>query len=454
MIKIFIIYELISLKANESIIDLSSTENNILNRLDIKCTISDPDSFEWLDSILNMQKLESLTFGFNNLDLKVIDKNLFSKFENLTWLRLQSSHLSLIEKENFSPLVNLKRLTFEIKIGQIDQNGFDGLNRLETLEFCSSDLTKLARFELNHLEKLHKLSIIYHSIDSIEEDSIKLSELKILRLNSNKIREIKSGAFKSLKNLEELYINDQTPELNLESNSLIGLKNLKILSLEKNLFKKFHSNLFSDLERLEYLSVRQTLRYNLVEFIDYKLLNSLRELRFLDLSINENIQIDFEKLELNNLKFLIVKSNNLPNLLKVSLQGLKVIGLESFCKSTIVNYSKLEYLNLGFKNFQKSWELISDYCFENFENLKFVKIKWFKSNIDNKSKLENYMNKIINNIKSKENSMSKEIENKIANRIDYNRYEDSSTIQVIICSIKCLILKLIFFYFLDLKIFK
>lgn len=387
---------------------------------------------DWLDSILNMQKLETLTFGFQNLNLKTIDKKLFSKFEHLKWLQLESAVLNQIQRENFSALINLKRLTFQIKIAKIDRNGFDGLNHLETLEFCSSDLTKLAQFELNHLEKLHKLSIIYHSIDCIEEDSFKLSALKILRLNSNKISKIKSGAFKSLKNLEELYLEDQLPKLELDSNSLIGLNNLKILSLQKNLFIKFDSNLFNDLEQLEYLSLRQTIRYNSIEFVDYKLLNSLKKLQFLDLSINENIQIDFEKLELNNLKFLLVKSKTLPNLLKVSLQGLKVFGLESFSTADIDNFSKLEYLNLGFKSFNKSWKSISSYFFDNFENLMFIKIKWFESNQENKSKLQNYMDAITSSIKSKDNCFSKEMENNITNRIDHIKSEDSSTIQVII----------------------
>ncbi|RMZ98876.1 Leucine-rich repeats and immunoglobulin-like domains [Brachionus plicatilis] len=423
-LKIFIIYELILSKASDSVIDLSSSENNILNRVDVKCARIDPESFDWLETILNIPKLDTLTFGFNNLNY--LDKSLFSKFEHLTWLRFESGNLSLIQRANFAALVNLKRLTFEILIDKIDKNGFEGLNRLEKLEFCSSGLSKMAHFELNNLDKLHKLSIIYHSIDCLEENSLQLNELKILRLDSNKIKTVESGAFKLLKNLEELYLDDQKCELTLNSNSLASLKKLKILSLQKNFIKNLDSDLFWDLKELEYLSLRQ----NLIQNLDYKLLNSLQNLRFLDLSSNEEIFLDFQKLELNFLKFLIVKSKNIPNLSNICLQGLQVVGLETFSTSSFLNQSQLEYLNLAFKDYASIWESISDYYFDNIENLKFIKMKWFKSNDHLKLKLENYMKKLTSSIQGQDNCISKEMRSKMINKIEHNQYENSCTIQI------------------------
>lgn len=393
--------------------------------MDIKSALMDPDSFDWLETILNLKQLETLTLGFNNLNY--LDKSLFLKFGNLTWLRFESGNLALIQEGNFAALSNLKRLTFEIIIDKIDKNGFEGLDCLEKLEFCSSGFSKLSSFELNKLDKLQKLSIIYHSINCIEKNSLKLSALKILKLESNKIKKIQSEAFKFLKNLEELYLDNQRNEIKLESYSLAGLKSLKILSLQKNFIQDLDSDLFNDLKELEYLSLRQ----NSIKFLNFKILNSLSNLQFLDLSLNEDIVLDYEKLELNNLKFLIINSKKIPFLSKARLQGLQVVGLDNFNKTSLDIQSQIQFLCLGFNDCSSIWGSISNYSFEQFKNLKYLKLKFHKTNNDYKLKLEDFNNELSNSIKFQEEFKVEEMDSKMINKIDHNHYENSCTIQVI-----------------------
>ncbi|KAM0680779.1 hypothetical protein GINT2_001053 [Glugoides intestinalis] len=227
---------------------------------------------------------------------------------------------------------------------------FDDLTNLELLSLGRNNIKEL---QPNIFEKLQKLKSLYLYDNKLTEipscvfDG--LVNLKSLGLENNNIKELQPNIFNNLQKLESL---DLSKNKLTEFPSCVfdDLTNLESLSLQNNNIKELQPNIFNNLQKLEYLRLYSN---KLTEFPE-GILSELRSLQELDLSKNEikSFPIGFFT-GLKKLKILFLSHNKLteipPSIL--SLTNLRNLGISSnnltSVPKEIGNMSKLEYLYLN-----------------------------------------------------------------------------------------------------------
>lgn len=131
-------------------------------------------------------------------------------------------------------------------------------------------------------EKIVKIYLCGKDLLDIPPNIGKLKNLEILNLHCNKIKTIKSDAFKGLSKLQKLYLHYNQIEA-IESNAFNGLSNLQTLSLYNNQLTTISNGAFEGLPSLNILY----LHCNLIEAIKNGAFKGLSGLRRLDLDHNK-----------------------------------------------------------------------------------------------------------------------------------------------------------------------
>lgn len=208
-------------------------------------------------SFRGLNKLQQLDLSQNRL--KMLSPSTFQYLNNLV-------HLSLSDNTDLGNLQDLKESSFLFGTGQ----------RLQTIEACKTNLTRIPPTLTRSVRKLLLRNNIIRSIQCGELDSFPL--LQNMDLSNNLVAEIEEDAFGRLDFLSHLF---------LHGNQLTGIpkslpSQLQVLDLRMNLVVKLHNSDFLGLQKLKALLLSK----NKITSIEDNSLGQLVSLEVLDLSHN------------------------------------------------------------------------------------------------------------------------------------------------------------------------
>ncbi|RXG69951.1 Toll-like receptor 6 [Armadillidium vulgare] len=136
--------------------------------------------------------------------------------------------------------------------------------------------------------------------------------LRSLSLNENDIKELPSGSFNTLSQLEYLYL-AKNDVRNLSSQAFFGLFNLQVLDLSGNLITFIGRDTFSKCHLLEKLYLNN----NSISILSNDIFDRLSELQILDLSFNNLTMDDSHEETFSGLRRLVILNlshNKIPTL--------------------------------------------------------------------------------------------------------------------------------------------
>lgn len=224
----------------------------------------------------------------------------FSSSSNLTELDISMNALVDLPLHTFRNLNSLKtlKLSWNQEIFKnINRGTFLGLKSLETLELISCEISEFSEYSFYSLESLQELDLSHNIIQELPDifSYKNLPNLKVLRISSNSIKQIKSTTF-------------------------TRLTSLAILDLNHNFISKIDSNAFKLLENL----VKLNLGSNKIEFLEISMFPD-KNLKLAELDVSHNLIKAIEPGFLDkfgkNLKFLGVGN---PCIDKSATQGLEI----------------------------------------------------------------------------------------------------------------------------------
>lgn len=197
------------------------------------------------------------------LDLKFCALKRFRKMTlehayNLTEIDLSYNKLKRLEPELFSVCKKLISLNlFRNNIIEVNENAFSGLNYLEKLVLSSNEIRRLKINVFKHVPALTELDLKKNRIEDIGSALQNLTQLEILELSFNKIKQLNVDTFLNIKYLEILDLSNNRIEfididvfatnlhlkaVNLANNKLSNL-DLKIFSADFRIFDIRNNNL-------------------------------------------------------------------------------------------------------------------------------------------------------------------------------------------------------------------
>lgn len=147
-----------------------------------------------------VSSIEILSLNYNNI--RVIEKNAFSKFQNLKELSLTNNQLSRLEPGWTNGLNNLKFLFLTSnRLTSLPNNIFKGLNSLLVLNLVDNGFrfANKSNTPFSDLNQLTDLDLASNNLtNTIRSNSFKnLNQLKALYLQSSNINKFSSNAFKN-----------------------------------------------------------------------------------------------------------------------------------------------------------------------------------------------------------------------------------------------------------------
>ena len=99
-------------------------------------------------------------------------------------------------------------------ISVIEDNAFNNISMLFTLDLHHNDISVIEETTFNHLPYLIGLNLSENSISVIEDTTFNhLPSLRLLWLNNNEISVIKDNTFNNLVNLQNLWLNNRSLKL-------------------------------------------------------------------------------------------------------------------------------------------------------------------------------------------------------------------------------------------------
>lgn len=215
------------------------SNSNLRNFKCVKCALG----FFRKDFHQNLHKLVHLNVSQN--DIANIDH-----FQGNTLLEtLDLSWNSIADLKNGMFVNNKQLMKIDLqgnKIRKVTKHKFKGLSKLKSLNISENEIYILSSRAFEDLESLEDLDIRGNSITKIKREHFaNLNELTFLSLKSNKINEINISKMKKLSHLD-LSQNKITSLTTLEQ-----LPNLKILKLQNNRIRELDNSVFAGLLHLE-----------------------------------------------------------------------------------------------------------------------------------------------------------------------------------------------------------
>jgi Leucine-rich repeat (LRR) protein len=367
MIELNVRNKLIEYILNSTIMQLLSKNLKRLSINDCKLKIIQKGVFN------SMLQLKKISFKRNDIDFIEIDSFLTELFDsNILELYLSENKLTQIRYKWFNGLFRLQILFLDKnQIEEIEENSFEKLNNLVELRLESNQIKIIKNEMFFDKTKLEILNLYHNNIESLETIPFNtLRALKTLRLFSNKITNIKFGNFIHLVNLEELKL-DKNEIGSFDANTFIGLEKLLLLDLSANKIKRLVDGVFhglknvkqldlhlNDIDRIEINTFTELESLQNLIF-DSNQISSLKNVKFNSklekLSISFNMLSNLNDINSKSLKYLHVSNNRildinfkislLPNLEHLDLSQNRLINIRD---ESFLDLDKLIYLNLSF----------------------------------------------------------------------------------------------------------
>lgn len=273
--------------SNNNISDLSTSDftDIIVKEMDLSWN---PISRIHTDLSPFPKHLHTLILRKSNLSVDT-DMNIFRGLFNLTELILDFN--ALRNEEQVLPgklfqelnLISLRKLSMQsCEIGEIHQNAFIGLEKLEELDLSynyleevpgavkvlsslkkiillGNNIMRLRSNSFNGLHSIVDLNLNVNEITYIDPDAFKGLENSVrdVRLHYNNLNTLPYEPLRKLKRLSFLVISRNNIN-SIPKNAFVGMSSLKILELDSNKLV-FRSGMFAGLEHsLETLTLRDT----------------------------------------------------------------------------------------------------------------------------------------------------------------------------------------------------
>ena len=229
----------------------------------------------------NLLRLKYLDLSYN--EVSTLDSDSFADLLKLEYLDMSHNQITYVDEETFvfktksGPLKYLRYLNLEHNfIASIGETLFDYL-QFETLRLANNRFKEHPKFGMagDGAEILGKFSAWHlnnNRIETIQRMSFVMSDLVLLRFDSNQIRSIEYDAFLNCRSLESLSVADNLLA-EITVNNFYYLFNLKHLNLSHNLVRVVEANSFQNLNKLESLDLNFNRLLEIESFLFYGLGN-------------------------------------------------------------------------------------------------------------------------------------------------------------------------------------
>ncbi|CAK1553074.1 unnamed protein product [Leptosia nina] len=304
-----------------------------LKRLDISNNKIVSLNFD-LDELLKLE-----LFSIKNNFIKLIPEGYFDGLYVLLVLDLSNNNISKVSSHCFSSLNEL----VDFDIGKnplteaLEDNTFLGLNSLPVLDISCTALTTIKNDSFNEMITLHTLNISHSNLNIINYNSFKnTGSITILDLSHNHLESFNINS-STLANLQMLYLHNNRITITVPD-IINKLTTLHTINLSYNEIKMLNNGTFYDLKELEYLDLsnNRDMQFN----SSLSVLNKLKELYLSGICKTPN----FEQFLNSEITDLDISQANISNVTSLKLSNLREL------KILILNNNVIEKLELGALN--------------------------------------------------------------------------------------------------------
>ncbi|GIX91296.1 slit 1 protein [Caerostris extrusa] len=257
-------------------------------------------------SLMVYRNLEFLDLSRNQLS--ILDKENFVALKQLRVLMVNSNMVSSIQNDTFKSLSKLRILHMnENYLQSLPPKGFHYLENLELLDLCQNSISDIDHEAFFGLKSLKTLLLRDNKITNIPTTPFQyVSKLFKLDLGLNSFERIPENSFSALNDLEELSL-DGCGIKAMQYGALKWLNSLLILRIQDNELTEVPTKAFFDVIRLEEIHIGQN-----------KFQTRLKRVHSSDNPNLKTITINHNK-ELKRIQD--GAFDNLPNVQHVSLRG-------------------------------------------------------------------------------------------------------------------------------------
>ena len=250
----------------------------------------------------NNDKITTLFLSHNNaLDMP---KGLFSKVENLEFLRLENMTLNNNIWTSIANLTELKALYISdnTNIAHFTKTSLQNLKKLQIFDVSGGSLRCIPNGTFDNQNQMRLFNVSENNIQTIESGSFKgLSNLTTLSLKHNEIIHIHRDALLPLVSLLTLNISyNNLPEVPKFPVSL------RMLDLRHNDITFLDQNSFTGLIDLKEINMQ----FNKLKCLPRSVFITNKNLQFLELSHNSITKIEYQSFSLNSPLEVLILNNN------------------------------------------------------------------------------------------------------------------------------------------------
>lgn len=279
-----------------------------------------------------------------------IDSLAFNTSSKITLLNLSHNLIVELDNRTLVPLTGLEVLDLSSnRIADIPSGLFDELSQLRQLKLSDNRLQQLECSAFSFLTNLNLLDLSQNQLSAFDAGCVQSTtsfdlfiaenELSSLTLTRN-VSEVNVAA----NNISKIIVEGDLDNITVFNTSKNGIENivelmqllkssLRILDISDSIVGKLNVSTLERFDNLELLSLRNSKLTN----IQYGTFHHQQKLRFLDLSGNDLMKINFEMLHWNSAK-----------LERFYLDG---NSLDDLSNLTAANYPSLAYVSIGNNKF-------------------------------------------------------------------------------------------------------
>ncbi|XP_073225959.1 receptor-like protein 14 [Cicer arietinum] len=299
----------------------------------------------------------------------------------------------------FHPFEELRLLDLSYNLfrGWIGNEGFPGLNKLDTLDLSDNNLNSSILRSLNELTSLTTLKLGYNFMHNFSAQGfLRSKELEVLELPGNMLNGSIIPSLHEFTSLKNLRLGDNNFNCSLSSLDFTKFSRLELLDLSSNqLTGSLHLEDVQNLRNLKVLSLSNNYMNGSIEG-----LCKLKDLE--DLNIGNNMfsaQLPECLSNLTNLQVLELSNNLFTGNFPSFTSNLTSLTYLSFCEnymqgtfslSTLANHSKLQVLYISSKSIAANIENENTKWFPKFQ-LKSLILRNCNINMDKGSVIPNFL---------------------------------------------------------------
>ena len=253
-------------------------------------------------------KITTLSLSHNYIWKMSETFDIFSKMENLQFLRLENMRLDDNIWTGLTNLTELKALYLSknIHITNVTKTSLQKLKKLQILDLSGNSIACIPNDTFENQNEIRLLNISENNVQALFSDSFKgLSSLTTLDLKNNEIMRIHRDALLPLASLRTMNMSfnniQEVPQLPVS---------LMVLDLRHNDVTSVEPNFFTGLVNL----IGINMRFNKLKFLPRNAFVTNTNLQLLDLSHNNITQLEYQSFPNNSpLEVLILSHNKIDD---------------------------------------------------------------------------------------------------------------------------------------------